>query len=516
MSFWDRSQSKSSNPNESLLSTRSNKNIVTKKYHKKSSSTIPTKTKSHKRAWSGTTRRNTVIGIDHGIGSGRAPLSKLNSLTMSSMHRKDEDRNKRETKESSVSDEMAIANLRNVLSVPQNVSQYPTSNYTPQTTEFSNFNSCQDQSSKFPTSPTSRPPLSSPAVPSPPTVAPPPSAKKKDYSSNPGFLDLSQFEYQSHHYQPKKRQLPVSEPSMNAISPSMTTGESAISPNSRKPPPPPGPPPATAKRKMAQFSTVTSKGTPSPPTTTRFETEGYQQKMRMNDELEAMQERITNLTSEFKRREEEQSVAIAALMKQNKQLERANTHLRRERDRYLLQHQQEKRTNPSGVKNPVQRGLEIQLQQARSQLNKERKKNNDSMETLKNNQNKLIAKIEILKKDALTGTEEIYNMKKLLKQAEIRDGKLNRERDQLYHQVLSLQKNLKEARSQLRASAAISFQQFDGASQTTSPNLNNNQLDEPINVPEMISGTMGERSSSEQRGIKTPHPKRAPPPRPPS
>ena len=36
------------------------------------------------RGWIGTTRRNTLIGVDHGIGSGRMALAHLNQMTMES------------------------------------------------------------------------------------------------------------------------------------------------------------------------------------------------------------------------------------------------------------------------------------------------------------------------------------------------------------------------------------------------------------------------------------------------
>ena len=85
--------------------------------------------------------------------------------------------------------------------------------------------------------------------------------------------------------------------------------------------------------------------------------------------------------------------------------------------------------------------------------------------------------------------------------------------------IASLTNDLQEARAQLRASAAASLQQFNQASNTTSPTT---ALLEPepglvITSMDLVAG----HSNEEVRGgshsvveVKTPHPKRQPPPRP--
>ena len=448
----------------------------------------------HKRAWSGVTRRNTVLGLDNGIGSGRASLSKLNSLTMSSKTRTEADRNQssRPRHRNDHPDVSTIDERRNV-SMAKNILQPAPSPLTQQAT----------------------------------------SVQRRDYSAQ-GGLDLSHFEYHAHRHpqslqempempgmheppgpkdphhqqQPLQPLPPAPQPPHDTYFPTTAPHTTLHSPSSlspspalHKPPPPPGPPPASAKRKTTKPSTASSPGFPASPVRATQQPNTTS----VHEEMAAMQQRIDALTAEFKQRDTAQTVAIATLTKQNKQLERANTHLRRERDRILAQQRQRQEPWPNQknkartkTKNPIQKGLEIQLQQARSQLAKEKASRKEEVAVLHQNQEQLMVHIDSLEKDAATTT----NLALASDTA-----------------IASLTNDLQEARAQLRASAAASLQQFNQASNTTSPTTAPLEPEPGVVIPSMdlVEG----HPNKEVRGgshsvvaVKTPHPKRQPPPRP--
>ena len=246
----------------------------------------------------------------------------------------------------------------------------------------------------------------------------------------------------------------------------------------------------------------------------------------MHDAMDAMQHRIANLTLEFKSRDENQTVAIAALTKQNKHLERANSHLRRERDRFLAQQQQQQRTRTGssggggGGGGGRRGGLEIHLQQARAALTKEKAKRKEDSKKQQGLENQ----IELLGKQVLHSTQQIQELEGSMEKSEQGARRWAKEQvaqmskteiTKYQHQVHALKRELQEARSQLRASAAASLQQFEEANQTTSPTQGPTMSEGPSVVPpafdlvgrdhDMIGGT---------HRARTPHPKRKPP-RPP-
>jgi hypothetical protein len=236
--------------------------------------------------------------------------------------------------------------------------------------------------------------------------------------------------------------------------------------------------------------------------------------------MDGMRNRIADITHNFKHRDEEQTTAIAALQKQTRQLERANAHLRRERDRILGQqrsqliHQEnsndsqnthlkiKKRTIPAGPrKSVVQRGLEVQLQQARAQLSKEKNKRKEEVQLFTLSKRALetqIADMEKKEQDRRWAREQATTIS-------------NRETHRLEQQITSLTCELQEARSQLRASAAASMQ-FD-VHKTTSPKTHQEEFSRavPLAVPAAFDLTT---KRSEKSTVRTPHPKRAPPVRP--
>ena len=451
--------------------------------------------KQHKRAWSGVTRRNTVLGLDNGIGSGRATLSKLNSLTMSSKTRTEADRHQNSRPRHPHPDLVAIDERRNILSMAKNI------------------------------------PLQPPAPPPSPPTQQTTSVQRRDYSAQ-GGLDLSQFEYHAHRHpqdlqeppafeDPHHQQQPLHVPPQPAPQPAPAPTQSppqdtyfpttathitlhspsslSLSPALHKPPPPPGPPPASAKRKTTKPSTASSPSFPA----SSVRTNQQPNPTSVHEEMAAMQQRIAALTATFKQKDEAQTVAIAALTKQNKQLERANTHLRRERDRILAQQRQRQEPWPNpknkartSTKNPIQKGLEIQLQQVRSQLSKEKAGRKEEVAVLHQHQEQLMVHIDALEKDAAT----------TINLAHASDTA-----------IASLTNDLQEARAQLRASAAASLQQFNQASNTTSPTTALLEPEPGLVRMDLVAG----HSNEEVRGgshsvveVKTPHPKRKPPPRP--
>ena len=457
-----------------------------------------------KATWSGTTRRNTVMGLDNGIGSGRTELSKLNSLTMVSKTRTEQDRRSSTSRSQDFtqhyqrrtnSDDLAIQELSSLLAKASQV---------PLVAQQSAVHQDRSTSATKSTGPrTQRPP--------PPSQPAPFSSKRRisrqdDYSRNLGSLDLSEFELRPTLSTPTASLHGLSATSPSSSSsispPSSTTATSLLHtlPTSRKPPPPPGPPPPSAKRKKAPV--------PSSPL------------RHVHDEMDGMRNRIADITHNFKHRDEEQTTAIAALQKQTRQLERANAHLRRERDRILGQqrsqliHQEnsndsqnthlkiKKQTIPAGPrKSVVQRGLEVQLQQARAQLSKEKNKRKEEVQLFTLSKRALetqIADMEKKEQDRRWAREQATTIS-------------NRETHRLEQQITSLTCELQEARSQLRASAAASMQ-FD-VHKTTSPKTHQEEFSRavPLAVPAAFDLTT---KRSEKSTVRTPHPKRAPPVRP--
>ena len=511
-------------------------------------------TRRHKTkpSWSGTTRRNSIIGVTGGIGSGRVPLSKLNSITMSSKTRKDDDRNKHHHSED---DTMALMKL--------------------------SF-SLQAQHVPLDNSPPLQPPLpftpvfnASMLQPPPPVQPPPNSAQRRKPK---GFLDLSKFEYQpttnSMNTTNTTNTITTTNTNKTITSPSASQSVSSsapASPNSRKPPPPPGPPPPSAKRK------TTTRPTCEPLLFSSKSKNVHQQynderastitpsTLNVHEEMDAMRQRIADLTYEFKRRDEEQTVAIVVLQKQAKQLERANAHLRRERDRQMGLLQQRKnnhnhnnsssnnnkhatstssttastnssRNSVGSRKSAMQIGLEKQLQLARQQLAKEKKNNASNVKLLAQSQQMLEVQIETLEQHAAAATQRVKQLERLMEQNESDARRWARDQaiaktEKYQQQIQSLHRQLQEARSQLRASAAASLGQFDTASETTSPQIQyqtESMNSTPPRLDLMMAQTNNNNNNENENengnepknlvpsvvATRTPHPKRLPPPRP--
>ena len=163
----------------------------------------------------------------------------------------------------------------------------------------------------------------------------------------------------------------------------------------------------------------------------------------------------------------------------------------------------------------------MQLQQARSQLAKEKSKREEDVLQLTQSQLSLEEKVETMERLATQATARVKELEASVHQSKqearrwARDEAVEiakRETLAYVQDIDLLRRQLQEARSQLRASAAASLQQFDTASETLSPDWRGGNVG---------GGDLGSGSSPPvldlmtPAGRRTPHPKRRAPPPPP-
>ena len=175
----------------------------------------------------------------------------------------------------------------------------------------------------------------------------------------------------------------------------------------------------------------------------------------------------------------------------------------------------------------------MQLQQARSQLAKEKSKRKEDVLQLTQCQLTLETKVETMEKLATQATKRVKELETTIhlsklearRWAQEQAVEMNKEDAATYgRDIQLLRQQLQEARAQLRASAAASLQQFGTASETLSPDWKDSSLERDGGVIGG-SGSFGGESSRGGAGtppaldltthsIRTPHPKRRAPPPP--
>ena len=176
------------------------------------------------------------------------------------------------------------------------------------------------------------------------------------------------------------------------------------------------------------------------------------------------------------------------------------------------------------------------MQLARQQLDKEKKNNASCVILLAQTQQMLEVQIETLEQHAAAATQRVKQLERLMEQNESDARRWARDQaiaktEKYQQQIQSLHRQLQEARSQLRASAAASLGQFDTASETTSPQIQyqtESMNSTPPRLDLMMAQTNNNNNNENENengnepknlvpsvvATRTPHPKRLPPPRP--
>ena len=436
-----------------------------------------TKGKSRK-AFTGTTRRNTFLGIDGGLGSGRVESQKLTQFSMPDSVVMEAESDSKETNHT----HNALGNHRRTR---KDSSEHKNSSYL-------NNRVVRDDADVLQLINKEANPGTSRMRYLPHSLG-----GQSTSSLGEGALDLSHHE--DH---------PLND---ERLSNSVATAPGAVVLQT-KPPPPPGPPPPSAQRRKGNSNLTQNKANLQHYFNEAFVLEADE---KSRDDSEPSLHQLAKPSSDAERiaeLEQENSEIrgeLAQLKQAFKDLEKSNTHLRRERDKAVLNGRRAAllagtkfsigaQSGPRGngqfrahnsfsdVKHKTKalsagdrRGLELQLQNARKELSKVKKAAENSLKVLRASQTEMEGKVADMELNANRASLRVKELETKLKESEnnvhtkvsnaIQSAKKQSEEDilRLQTRINQLEKQL--ARQRRRHKSPIGKQSIMTPATTVSP-----------------------------------------------